>query len=190
MQDEETSARESTATAEPNFNAPLTDIAHFVSRPDYPDCLLGEHVDIGGYAGVVVAIVKHSIKVRSSEGVTRSFNSFGLRRIHGPPPLMPLTPPTAPADHSTTRDEPAKPSASPREIIEKPNFEQPILAIADWVHRPDYPECAFGQHVDIGGYVGVVVEIINQSLKVRSQQGTSRNYNALVLRNLHGQPRS
>jgi hypothetical protein len=200
MQDEETNVRESAATsekhnviAEPNFNAPLTNIAHFVSRPDYPDCLLGEHVDIGGYAGVVVAIVKHSIKVRSPEGATRSFNSFGLRRIYGPPPepppMMPTTPPPHPADRPVGPDETAKPTA-PREIIEEPNFEQPIVAIADLVHRADYPKCAFGQHVDIGGYAGVVVEIVNQSLRVRSQQGTSRSYNALVLRNLHSQHRS
>ena len=186
MQDEETTARESAltsekrdVTAEPNFNKPLTAIADFVSRPDYPDCLLGEHVDFGGYAGVVVAIVKHSIKVRSSEGATRSFNSFGLRRIHGPPPEQPPL--------MANDDESAKPTDPPREIIEEPNFEQPIVPIADLVRRPDYPKCTFGRHVNISGYAGVVVEIVNQSLRVRSQQGTSRNYNARVLRNLHGQ---
>ena len=194
MENEETTARESAATsktheviAEPNFNAPPTPISHFVSRPDYPDCLLGEHVDIAGCVGVVVSIVKHSIKVRSPEGATRSFNSFGLRRIHGPPPV-PSIPPPAPADCPTAPDELSKQPA-PRETIDKPDFEQRVIAIADLVHRPDYPKCALGQYVDIGGYAGVVVEIINQSLRVRSQQGTSRNYNALVLRNLHGQSR-
>lgn len=191
MENEEAIARESAATsekheviAEPTFNTPPTPISHFVSRPDYPDCLLGEHVDIAGCVGVVVAIVKHSIKLRSPEGATRSFNSFGLRRIHGPPP-MPSTPPLVPADCPTSSDEPAKQPAS-REVIEEPDFEQTIIAIADLVHRPDFPKCAFGQHVNIGGYAGVVVEIVNQSLRVRSQQGTSRNYNARVLRNLHG----
>jgi hypothetical protein len=196
MHDEEPSARESAPTsekrdviAEPNFNKPLTSIADFVSRPDYPECLLGEHVDIGGYAGVVVAIVKHSIKVRSSEGATCSFNCFGLRRIHGPPPEQPplmVTPPPFSTDRSVGDDESAKPTDAPREIIEEPNFEQPIVPIADLVRGPDYPKCTFGRHVNIGGYAGVVVEIVNQSLRVRSQQGTSRNYNARVLRNLHG----
>ena len=36
------------------------------------------------------------------------------------------------------------------------------------------------------GYVGVVVEIVHPSLKVRSREGTSRNYNVLRLRVIYG----
>jgi hypothetical protein len=206
MPNEEVTTREDSppsekrgVVAEPDFNTPLTPIVDFVARPDFPECILGEHVDIGGYAGVVVAIVKHSIKVRSQEGATRSFNSFGLRRIYGPPPELPPElksenprfAPVAPAP--TVRSEPADedepPEPAPRhEVVDEPNFEQPIVSITELVARPDYPKCTFGRHVEIGGYTGVVVEILNQSLRVRSSQGTSRNYNALVLRNLHQQP--
>jgi hypothetical protein len=34
--------------------------------------------------------------------------------------------------------------------------------------------------------VGVVVSLENQSMKVRSREGTSRKYNVEILRKLHG----
>ena len=56
----------------PDFSAPEKPIADLVIRPDFPEGIVGEHVMIGGYAGVVVAIVKNSIKVRSAEGDRKS----------------------------------------------------------------------------------------------------------------------
>ncbi len=192
---EGTSARETSSPAanrgliaQPNFNTPAKPIAEVVTRPDFPEGVLGEHVDIGGYAGVVVAVVKHSIKVRSPEGVTRSFNSYGLRRIYGPPPPEPEPMQAAaspPAPAATAPVPPPKAAPAP-EVIAEPNFDQPLTPISSLVARPDFPQCAFGRHVDIGGYTGVVVQILNQSLKVRSRQGTSRNYNAVGLRNIYG----
>jgi hypothetical protein len=45
-----------------------------------------------------------------------------------------------------------------------------------------------GRHVDVSGFKGVVVEILKQSLKVRSVEGLSRSYNAPLLQQLHKQP--
>jgi hypothetical protein len=169
----------------PDFSAPQQPIADFVTRPDFPECLIGKHVMIGGSAGVAVAVVKNSVKVRSAEGFTRSFNVFGLKRIYGPPPeLEPLPPP--PGAEVAAKKEPPKPAPRP-EVITNPDFKQPVVPIAELVKRSDFPRCAFGRRVDIGGYVGVVVELANQSLKVRSLEGTSRSYNSLGLRNIHAQ---
>src|SRR4051812_25153832 len=79
--------------AAPDFNAPLKSVADFVTRPDFPQCVLGEHLDLGGYTGVVVAVIKQSIKVKSADGATRSFKSYGLQRIYGAPPE--IAPPEA-----------------------------------------------------------------------------------------------
>jgi hypothetical protein len=49
----------------------------------------------------------------------------------------------------------------------------------------DYPQSLLGEHIQVGDYVGVVVQIINRSLKVRSQAETTRSYNADALRKLH-----
>lgn len=171
----------------PDFNAPVKSVADFVTRIDFPECVLGEHLDLGGYTGVVVAVVKQSIKVKSREGATRSFKSYGLQRLYAPPPeaepAVELPPPSE-TDSALPADAPAPaPSA---EVIEQPNFEQPVKAIVELLTNPEFPRCAFGEHVEIGGYIGVVVEIANQTLKVRSQQGTSRNYNALRLRSIYG----
>jgi hypothetical protein len=179
---------------DPAFNAPMKPIADFVTRPDYPECLVGEHVDIGGYTGVVVGIVKQSIRVKSPEGATRGFNSHGLKRIYGPSPesepMKPSSPPLPPSSPESssifgTHIEPPRPTPK-REVIEEPDFNKPIVKIADLVTRRDFPKCAFGMHVDIGGYTGVVVELIKDSLKVRSPQGLSRTYNAVGLRKIYG----
>lgn len=175
-------------SAEPDFSPPVKPIAELVARPDFPESILGEHVDIGGYIGVVTAIVKHSIRVRSSEGTTQSFNSYTLRRIYGPRPELEIPSPSSPPPQSATSDERAPAAAPPREIIEEPNFDQSVIPIATLVERRDFPKCTFGQHVDIGGYTGVVVEIVHESLKVRSPQGTSRNYNAPILRKIYAPP--
>src|SRR4051812_3132148 len=73
-----------TAVTEPDFTRPLKPIGQLVEDPEFPKSALGEFVDIGGYTGVVVEIVNHSVKVKSPEGVTKSFNANGLRRIYGP----------------------------------------------------------------------------------------------------------
>jgi hypothetical protein len=57
--------------------------------------------------------------------------------------------------------------------------------ISDWVRPADFPKCAWGAHVALGGYTGVVVEIVVQSLKVLSPEGDLRSYNAGVLLKLH-----
>ena len=168
----------------PDFSAPQQPITEFITRPDFPECLIGKHVMIGGYAGVTVAVVKHSIKVKSAEGFTRSFNVFGLQRIYGPAPELDPPPPRAEV-------EPKKPApkAAPRpEVVAEPDFKQPVVPIAELVGRADFPRCALGRHVEIGGYAGVVVEVLNQSLKVRSLEGTSRSYNSLGLRHIYGRP--
>src|SRR5690606_6120217 len=68
----------------PNFDRPAKPIIDFAGRSDFPQCTLGEFLNIGGYAGVVVEIVKHSLKVQSAEGRTMSFNANGLRKLYGP----------------------------------------------------------------------------------------------------------
>ena len=171
---------------QPDLDAPFKPISDFVMRPDFPECALGERVDIGGYTGVVVAVVKKSLKVRSPEGVTRSFNSYGLQRIYAPP-SEPAPAPLGPSTVPILSSEEIPPSKGPpRQVIDEPNFKQPVVPIGKLVTHPSFPQCAFGQQVDIGGYTGVVVEIIKQSLKVRSHEGRSRNYNGAVLRKLYG----
>src|SRR5688572_11089214 len=59
---------------EPDFTGTPQSIVEFVSRADFPHCLLGAHIDIQGFAGVVVEIVKESIRVRPPEGMTQRFN--------------------------------------------------------------------------------------------------------------------
>ncbi|MGO8674901.1 MAG: hypothetical protein ACLQVX_03395 [Limisphaerales bacterium] len=69
--------------AEPNFNSPLVPIERLVHRPDFPGCALGLFVDLHGFAGVVVELVGHSLKVRSQQGSTHSYNADGLRKLYG-----------------------------------------------------------------------------------------------------------
>ena len=71
------------AELEPNFNAPLVPVESLVHRPDFPACALGMFVELAGYAGVVVELVGRSLKIRSREGATRSYNADGLRKIYG-----------------------------------------------------------------------------------------------------------
>ena len=166
--------------------------------PDFPQSALGEFVDIGGYTGVVVEIVNQSLKVRSPERVTKSFNVNGLRRIYGPVihpdpmPMRPPEPPRAPVPAPFKRRVPApSPSAPPPPVKVEPtvtpDFTKPVRKISDFVARPDYPQCVLGEHVEIGGYTGVVVQIISRSLKVRSTAEITRSYNADALRKLHTQ---
>ena len=173
-----------------DFNRPAKLIAELLAAPDFPKAALGELVDIGGYTGVVVDIVNQSLKVRSPEGVTKSFNAHGLRRIYGPrpsfaPEIRNEPPIAAPSpDHppklETVVAEPEAPA-----IIE-PDFSKPVKKIAEFVERPDYPGCVLSEHIDVNGYTGVVVQIVNRSLKVRSAAETTRSYNADALRKIFG----
>lgn len=170
----------------PGSDSPPEPIGQLVTRDDFPECLSGKLVDIGGHIGTVTAVVRQSIKVRSREGTTTSFNAHGLRRIYGPktepepPPVMPLfeTP------HRTPLETPAP--AVARQVIENPDFTQEVRAIRQFAGERDFPECALGRHVDIRGFAGVVVEIVHHSLKVRSRDGVTLSFNADVLRKLHG----
>ena len=161
---------------------PLKPIAELAAQDDFPQCALGQFVDIGGYTGVVVDIVHNSMHVKSPEGATRRFNFHTLRKLYGPPPEEP----PSPAFIAEPEPKPEA-AASPSEVIEEPNFDQKMKLISQFVTRADFPQCALGQLVDIRGYAGVVVQIADHSLVVRSRDGTSRRYNAEVLRKLHTQ---
>jgi hypothetical protein len=168
--------------AQPDFSRPVQLITVFVARADFPQCALNEHVDIGGFAGIVVEIVKNSIKVRSLEGETMSYNFHVLRKLYGPHP------PPEPVETPVIADLPAPPKEPPvrRNIITDPDFDLPLKPVEEFVNRPDFPKCAFGEMLDLRGYTGVVVEIVNRSLKVRSREGSTRSYNADGLKKLYG----
>lgn len=173
----------------------VTPISEFVARPDFPECSRGATVNIGGYTGVVVDIVGNSLKVRSEE-TTMSYNCHSLRRLYGPREekramsVEPVKPESAPeASRRNERrfaaeDEP-EPEAPKRNIITEPNYTVPVKLIREFTGRPDFPQCTFGEYVDIGDYKGVVVEIVKGSLKVRSPEEVIRSYNSQVLRKLY-----
>ena len=177
------------AITEPKIEGQSKSIVELAGHPDFPKCALGVLVDIGGYTGVVVEIVKQSIKVRSPEGSIQSFNFNWLRKLYGPM-IQPA------ASQMSTREEPPAPveekteplsPAPKREVIIEPNFDREVKGISLFAARSNFPKCALGEFVDIGGYAGVVVEIVNRSLKVRSPEGILRSYNADALRKLYGQ---
>jgi hypothetical protein len=163
--------------------------------PDFPKSALGVHVDINGYVGVVIQIVKQSIRVKSREGAIQSFNSQRLRQIYAPAPKADYVEPTRsweqpkPATRPTdetgteTADAPAGPV---RQFIADPDFSAEIRPISEFVDREDFPKCAYGEHVEIAEFTGIVVEIVKQSLKVRSEEGVLRSYNGPILRKLYG----
>src|ERR1051326_5342923 len=140
---------------QPDFNRPLKRIAELVTDPEFPRSALGEFVDIGGYTGVIVDIVNQSVKVRSQEGVTKSFNAHGLRRIYGPvihlpePPIefSAPPPPATPGPRPIPRPPPPEsPPPPPKPPLIEPDFTRPIKPIAEYVGRPDYPQCVLGEH--------------------------------------------
>jgi hypothetical protein len=191
-------ARPRTVITDPDFTRPLKPVAELLTVPDFPKSALGENVDIGGYTGVVVEIVNQSLKVRSQEGVTKSFNVNGLRRIYGPVirpdpiPEPPPEPPRAPVPSVPRRvfasEAPPPPPPPPRaEPVVEPDFTKRVKKISEFIGRTDYPRCLLGEHIEIGGYTGVVVQIVGRSLKVRSPAEITRSYNADALRKLHAQ---
>ena len=184
--------------AESDNAAPLTPIAELAIRPDFPQCAIGHLLDMGGFTGVGLEIVNQSLKVKSPEGFTRSFNIPGLRRRYTPPP--PLPPPLqsleSDGDPFPKAPVPARPQkatapdapAPQRLVASSPNFDQPVKAIRVFAGRRDFPECTLGELVDIRGFSGVVVEIVKDSLQIKAEDGSLRTYEAELLRKLFGRP--
>ena len=160
---------------------PVHPIAELILRPDFPQGTLGEQVEIGGNAGTIIEIVRHSIRVRSAEGVTMGYNVNVLRKLYGPPAAAEVAEFVAPVEVP-----PPAPPSPPRDFIENPDFSAPPKPIEQFVNRADFPRCVYGLHLDLHGYEGVVVEIIKRSLKIRSLQGSTRSYNADGLARLYG----
>jgi preprotein translocase subunit YajC len=165
--------------AQISFDKPLVPITEIVTRPDFPHSAVGEFVDIGGFTGVIVEVIQNSIRIASPEGFTRRFNHYRLRELYGPrPEPEPISPPAP---------EPvAEAAPPPRTELQELNFDREVRPIREYFDRSGYPQCLLGELVDVGGYVGVVVSVEDDSIKVRSQQGTSRKYNATVLPKLQG----
>ena len=159
---------------------PTKPISELVADPDFPNNSVGQKVDIKGYAGVIVAVVNNSIKVRSNEGNTVSYNFHTLRRIYGPRVEMETVPESMPASTPV-----AEPQAK-RHVITQPDFHSPLVPIETLVHRNDFPACTFGVFVDLHGFTGVVVELVGRSLKIRSPDGSTRSYNGDGLRKIYG----
>jgi len=131
---------------------------------------------------VVTEIVRNSIKVRPSQGLTMSYNVNVLRRLYSPRPKAEIFEPQP----IVAEEKPAVPAGPRREIIENPDFGQPLQSIEAFVDRPDFPRCTFGKLVDLRGYVGVVVELVGRSLKIRAPEGITRSYNAETLTRIYG----
>lgn len=176
-------------------------IGEFAGRPDFPQCAIGAHVDIGGRTGIVIQVVGQSLKVKSPQGVVQSFNSQTLRKLYGPviKPEIEVRPKSEEASYERPRviqppkavisapeDEEVLPEVPLRVFIAEPDFDLPIKSITEFVDRADFPKCAYGEHVEIAEFTGVVVEIVKQSLKVRAIDGYLRSYNGPILRKLYG----
>ena len=179
---------------EPDYSGEAQPISQFTTRADYPACLHGVHIDIRGFAGVVVEIVNQSIRVLSSEGILQSFNFNRLKTLNTPPdrsePILAPRPVEKPEPAIVTTpgleaEAPAD-EAPERIYIAEPDFSVPFQKIDDYAGQPDFPQCIYGKHVDIRDYTGVVVEIVKGSLKIQSPDGIIRSYNAGVLRKLYG----
>jgi hypothetical protein len=164
--------------SDPNPKCSPRPIAELVAEPDFPESAVGEKVDIKGFAGVVMGVVNNSIKVRSAEGNTVSYNFHALRRLYGPR----VEPDPAP-EALEALPVPA-PQAKTRVILE-PNFKAPLVPIETLADKADFPACTLGSFVDFHGFSGVVVELFGHSLKVRSREGVTRSYNAEGLRRIY-----
>ncbi|HTH47296.1 MAG TPA: hypothetical protein VMB21_07275 [Candidatus Limnocylindria bacterium] len=208
-------APEGKAAITPDFSVPAVPIGQFTERPDWPRCALGAHVNIHGFEGVVVEIINHSIRVISSERLTQRFNAARLRTLFAPmdptrsgpmpaskdrPPAEEISAPTTPAAAEAPV---AKPMVAPPTPVSRaamtptslpqvqarithPDFTVPLRAIRTYAGERDFPECAYGKHVDIRGFSGVVVEIEGGVLKVQAADGTLRSFIASNLRKVYG----
>ena len=184
----------SKVVSQPDFSGTPQPIGQWTERPDFPRCALGAHVSIHGFAGVVVEIINQSIKVMSAQGITQRFNAHRLKTLFAPPdrtkPSLEVLSMERPQPVAERKPEPeeSEPTPPARVFIANPDFSTPVQAIRAYASQPDFPQCAYGKHVDIPGYTGVVVEIVKGSLKVRSESGTTRSYNADALKKLYGRP--
>ena len=156
---------------------PVRPISDLVADPEFPSSAVGTRVDIKGFIGVVAGVVNNSIKVRSAEGNTVSYNFHALRRLYGPP-ILP-----EPASASLHAPEPL--AKGP--VILEPDFDAPLVPIEALATKTDFPACALGIFVDLHGFTGVVVALVGGSLKVRSRDGATRSYNADGLRKIYAQ---
>jgi len=156
-------------------------ISELVTDPAFPHSAVGEPVNINGHTGVIVEVVKNSIKVRSAEGNTVSYNFHTLRRLHSPRPAPEAALPHPEAAGSTATTPPPT-----RRVILEPDFDSPLVPIESLVHAAGFPECAFGAFVDFHGFAGVIVELVGSSVRVRSREGSTRSYNADGLRKIYG----
>jgi hypothetical protein len=166
---------------DPGPGLPGKPISELVSDPNFPNSAVGQKVDIKGNIGVVVEVVKNSIKVRSAEGKTMSYNFHALRKLYGPR-IAPAETTVEPAPASA----PASPPPAKRDVILEPNFNSPLVPIESLVRRPDFPRCALGLFIDLHGFAGVMIELVGRSLKVRSREGSTHSYNAEGLRKVYG----
>lgn len=178
--------------AESKFEGQPRPISEFAGRSDFPECLRGVYVDIGGYAGVVTEITRQSIRVKSPENITQSFNVNVLRRLYSPRPEPAIGPPgaaspaPAPADAAPTGAQ--EPAVTPpkKQVVAEPDFNKPARPISHFASRLDFPRNALGEHVDIAGFQGVVIELAADAVKVKSSQGIIRSYGVKTLRSLYG----
>jgi len=92
------------------------------------------------------------------------------------------SPSTSEPDHEAT-----SPAPTPK-VIAEPDFSGEPVPVGQFAERADFPQCTLGVYVSIHGFTGVVVEIINQSLKVRSRDGISQRFNAYRLKTLFAPP--
>ncbi len=171
---------------EVNFEGTPQSITELAGRPDFPQCALGVYIDFQGFAGVVVEIVKDSIRVRPPEGITQRFNVHRLKALHAPtvrPEPVAVVETSVPEEVVTAEP---KLQVPPRVYIAEPDFSAAAQAIHDYAGQPEFPKCVYGKHVDIQGYAGVVVEIVKGSLKIQSVEGKTRSYNVEGLRKLYG----
>lgn len=178
---------------DPDFSGTAQPIGSMTERADWPQCALGALVDIHGFEGVVIEIINQSIKVRSSDRITQRFNAYRLKVLFAPPDRSHVVPsiqipsakatPTADATQEETTPERAVPA---RVHITAPDFSAPVRAIRTYASQADFPQCAYGKHVDIPGYAGVVVEIVKGSIKVQAEEGRIRSFNVTALRKLYG----
>ena len=182
------------AITEPDFSGTPQPIGQWTERADFPQCALGAYVSIHGFAGVLVEIINQSIKVVSPDGKSQRFNAYRLKTLFAPPERTQPTPETLsmerpiPVAQPKPVDDEPEPEPPARVHISEPDFSVPVRAIRTYASQVDFPQCAYGKHVDIPGYQGVVVEIVRGSLKVQSPTGTIRSYNADQLKILYGRP--
>lgn len=188
----ETSTPEQKNADNPDFSGTPDPIAEWTQRPNFPQCALGAYVSIRGFEGVVVEIIGQSMRILSADGIKQRFNGDRLKTLFAPRERPKVTPePKAPpakkqAEPDDDDEEEEEDSVPAREYIANPDFTAPVSAIGDYANQPDFPKCAYGKHVSIAEYVGVVVEIVNASMRVQCESGGIRRFNAPVLKKLYG----